>query len=165
MRVLSNTSPLCNLAVIDRLPLLWQFYGEIGIPPAVWAELEGFDNDATRERLEDARAAGRLQVCPLSDDGLATLLREELHAGESEAIALAYQQKADLLLIDESDGRAAAHRLRLNVTGVLGVLLRAKKEGLIRLLHPEILRLRTEARFFIAAKLEHALLHSAGEVA
>lgn len=93
------------------------------------------------------------------------MLREELHAGESEAIALAYQENADLLLMDETEGRAAARRLQLPLTGVLGILLRAKKEGLIEHLKPEIQKLRQEARFYITAKLEHTLLHSAGEMA
>lgn len=164
MQVFSNTSPLCNLAMIGQLSLLWRFYDQVTIPQAVWAELEELDHEKARESLEDARAAGALQIVPVVNQALVRLLSEDLHLGESEAIALAYEQKADLLLMDEHDGRAAAQRLGLAITGVLGILRRAKQEGLIPSLKSEIIRLRHEAHFFIAPKLEEALLHSVGEM-
>lgn len=164
MQVFSNTSPLCNLAMIGQLSLLWRFYAQVTIPQAVWAELEELDHEKARESLEDARATGSLQIVPVVNHALVRLLSEDLHLGEAEAIALAYEQKADLLLMDEHDGRAAAQRLGLALTGVLGILRRAKQEGLISSLKFEINRLRHEAHFFIAPKLEEALLHSVGEM-
>jgi hypothetical protein len=62
-----------------------------------------------------------------SDANLVNLLTLELHRGEAEAIALALEIKADWLLMDEREGRAVARQLGLQVTGVLGVLLRGKK--------------------------------------
>ena len=70
---------------------------------------------------------------------------------------------ADLILMDERDGRSAAERAGLRVTGVVGVLLRAKNEGQIQLIKPEIDALRTRARFFLSARLQEKALEIAGE--
>ena len=59
-------------------------------------------------------------------DKLSSLLETTLDPGEAEAIALAMEMSADLILLDERDGRIAAERAGLRVTGLLGVLLRAK---------------------------------------
>ena len=77
--------------------------------------------------------------------------------------ALAVEINASCTLLDEREARAAAQRMNLTITGVLGVLLRAKKQGEIALLAPEVERLRKEARFFIAPELERHLLDLAGE--
>jgi len=66
-------------------------------------------------------------------------------------------------LLDEREARAAAQRMNLKITGVLGVLLRAKRQGEITSLRSEIERLRSEAHFFIASDLERHLLQLAGE--
>ncbi len=92
-----------------------------------------------------------------------SLLALELHLGEAEAIALALEMKAEYLLIDEREGRTLARQLGLRITGVLGVLLRAKRRGQIEAIKPEIEALRSHARFFIAPALESAILAEAGE--
>jgi predicted nucleic acid-binding protein len=86
-----------------------------------------------------------------------------LHLGEAEVIALATDVKADVVLIDEQEGRQIAARTGLSVIGVLGILLRAKLRGEISALKPEILALRVNARFFIASSLEARILLAAGE--
>jgi hypothetical protein len=91
------------------------------------------------------------------------LLAAVLDRGEAEAIALAVEMSADWILLDETDARNAASRAGLRVTGVLGILLGAKQRGEIALLKPEIEALRTQARFFIATRLEKEVLRMAGE--
>ena len=91
------------------------------------------------------------------------LLSSELHRGEAEAIALAIEMNADVVLIDERDGRIAARQAGLTLTGVLGVLLRAKTTGQITTVKPHIQALRTQARFFVSERLETEVLCSAGE--
>jgi uncharacterized protein len=76
---------------------------------------------------------------------------------------LALGLKPDWLLIDERDGRAMARRLGVRVTGVLGVLLRAKRLGRIEAIKPEIDALRSRAGFFIDSRLESDVLESADE--
>jgi predicted nucleic acid-binding protein len=94
---------------------------------------------------------------------LLNVLFLHLHAGEAEAIALATDIKADMVLIDEQEGRQFAVQSGLPVTGVLGILLRAKQSGQITALKPEIQSLREKARFFIASSLEAKVLSAAGE--
>jgi predicted nucleic acid-binding protein len=91
------------------------------------------------------------------------LLGVDLDRGEAEAIALAVEVEADWILLDETDGRSAASRAGLRVTGILGILLRAKQRGEIVLLKPELDALRSRARFFIGVRLESEVLRLAGE--
>jgi predicted nucleic acid-binding protein len=86
-----------------------------------------------------------------------------LDAGETEAIALALDVKADVLLLDEKRGREAARSFGLTVAGVLGELLHAKKAGLLNELRTEISRLRAEAGFFLTPEIERFILLEAGE--
>lgn len=94
---------------------------------------------------------------------LMRVLLASLHSGEAEAIALACDLKADLVIIDEQEGRQFAIQAGLSVTGALGVLLRAKRAGHIPAIKPQVQALRDKARFFIAPALEARVLSSAGE--
>jgi predicted nucleic acid-binding protein len=71
--------------------------------------------------------------------------------------------QADVLLIDEKPGRAAARQVGLTVAGLPGELLYGKLHGSTSLLKPEISRLRLEAGFFIDAEIEQFMLSQAGE--
>jgi hypothetical protein len=86
-----------------------------------------------------------------------------LDSGEAEALSLALEMRASLVLLDESAARLQARRLGIPVTGVLGILREARRTGRIPTLRTEIQRLRVEARFFINPVLEKALLISVGE--
>ena len=90
-------------------------------------------------------------------------LASALDMGEAEALALALETKADLVLFDESAARLKAHQLGFTHTGVLGVLRQARQTNRIASLKAEILCLRTEARFFVSPALENRLLISVGE--
>ena len=127
MPAVSNTSPISNLACIGRLDLLRVQFGEIWIPPAVEDELLQIPMATVRDTIDVARQDGWLTVRPATEASLIRLLTVDLHQGEAEAIALAVEIKTDRLLIDEKEGRAMARQLGLQVTGVIGVLLRGKK--------------------------------------
>jgi len=86
-----------------------------------------------------------------------------LDLGESEALALALEIHADTVLIDEAAGRAMAVQMGLKPTGVLGVLVRAKKKGLIGRLEPLMDQLQNELGFYISAKLRAEILRLSGE--
>jgi predicted nucleic acid-binding protein len=163
MPTVSNTSPISNLACIARLNLLHEQFGDISIPEAVDTELQNIPDAVIRKAIEEAKHIGWLKLRPASDAKLVSLLMVELHQGEAEAIALALEMKADRLLIDEREGRTMARQLGLPLTGVLGVLLRAKKMRQIKAIKPEINALRSKARFFITPALETAILTRAGE--
>ena len=70
---------------------------------------------------------------------------------------------AGVILLDEDQARSAAARLGLRVTGVVGVLLRAKRMGMIDSAAAEIAALRRDAGFFIARRLKEFVLREAGE--
>ena len=163
MPVVSNTSPISNLAVIEKLDLLRGQFQKILIPEAVDRELKALSNPRARAAVEAALKEGWLEVRPVKSLPLTRLLSVNLHEGESEAIALAVEVNASCTLLDEREARAAAQRMNLKITGVLGVLLRAKREGTIVLLGLVMERLRKEAHFFIAPDLERKLLELAGE--
>ena len=163
MLAVSNTSPLSNLAIIERLDLLREQLGEVIVPPGVWAELGRLRHAKARTSLETAMQAGWIRVVPLAGrvpDDLAICL----DSGEAEALALALEAKAGLVLLDESAARLKAQQLGVSYTGVLGVLRKARTAGRIASLKSEILHLRTEAHFFVAPSLEKRLLASVGEV-
>ena len=163
MRVVSNTSPLSNLAIIGRLDLLLARYGRVIIPPAVAAELQALTHSGGSAAIHEAIRAGWLLIEPLPAKNEAARLRDALDAGEAEAIALGAATGADVLLLDERRGRFFARQFGLNLGGVLGELLHAKLAGAIPSMKSEITRLRADARFFISASIEAFFLKEAGE--
>jgi uncharacterized protein len=162
MVVVSNTSPLSNLAIIGRLDLLREQLGLVTIPPGVRAELSRHPDPAARQILDQALQDGWLRVVPLAGAVPADLL-SALDLGEAEALALALETKAAMVLLDESAARLQARQLGLTHTGVLGVLRQARRMNHISSLKAEILRLRTNAHFFISPALEKRVLISVGE--
>lgn len=137
--VISDTSPLRYLVLIDQAEVLPSLYTEIFIPEAVAGELRHAATPAdVRHWIEHAPSWMRI-VRPVGVDDNVSI--EGLDLGERDAILLALQLKADLILMDEREGVDEARRLGLMVTGTLGVLDRAAERGLIELA-PVIARLR-----------------------
>jgi predicted nucleic acid-binding protein len=87
----------------------------------------------------------------------------ELDEGESEAIALALQLKADLLLLDEQQGRIMASRFGLKFVGLLGILIEARNKGLISSVKAVLDDLIAKAGFWVSHKLYKSVPHAAGE--
>ena len=159
--VVSNSSPIMNLAIIGQLHLIRELFGEIIIPKEVWAELivEGKGKPGTNE-IEKAKW---IRVAKVKNDNLVKILNKDLDVGESAAIALAIERKADLLLLDETDARNLAEFYNLTKTGVIGILMRAKKRSLIKEIKPLLKKLTTQAHFWIKPDLYDAILSEMGE--
>ena len=133
MIVLSDTSTITNLYQVDRLDLLRSLYGTIIIPPAVRRELYRIEGQqAEIDKL------GWIQTEYPKNQSLITELLEDLDLGESEAIALAIELKADYLIIDEYKGRAIADKKGVKIVGLLGVLIAAKRNGHLQAVKPLI---------------------------
>jgi hypothetical protein len=163
MLAVSNTSPISNLAFIGRLELLKSQFPVLWIPTAVANELAQHPDPVAAAAIKDAVRDQWLRTAPTNDSRMLHLLLRYLHRGEAEAIALASEMNADIVIIDERDGRQIAVESGLLVTGVLGILLRAKRTGNIAAVRPEIQALRDRARFFVAPALEAQVLISAEE--
>jgi len=157
----SNTSPITSLAAIGQFELLQKLYGEIHIADAVWHELNhGGRRYPGSQEVEGASWVDRHAV---SSQALVTVLRRDLDQGESETLALAIELKADLVLLDEQEGRHMATRFGLRPLGVLGVLLQAKHFGAIAEIRSLVDALREQAGFFIGKSLYRQVLEQAGE--
>jgi len=127
-KVVSNTTPLISLLSIGKLTLLKELYGHIIVPYAVFMEIEqgkdkAFYADLSKiDWIEIKKVENPYSVRYLSD----------LDEGEAEVIILANELKADLVLLDEKLARNFAQRLSITFTGTLGMLLKAKQQGLIK---------------------------------
>ena len=149
MIVVSDTSPLSGLAIVGKLSLLRALYGQIVIPEAVASELRRGGQD--EPRIAQVLSLSWVEIKPSTNHSLIDELQTiyKLDKGESEAITLALELTADALLIDERLGRREASRLGLAITGMLGVLLAAKKQNLVSAVRPIVDALIKEAGFRI----------------
>ena len=163
MQVVSNTSPVCKLAIIGRLDVLRGQFGAIQIPEAVRAELARLEHPGGRQAIDQAYAEGWIRIQRLTSSDLSGVLSSSLDAGEAEAIALAIESRANLLVIDETAGRAMARSLAITLTGTLGILLKEKREGRIPSLGIEMDRLVSDAGFFLSPRVRRTFLDAAGE--
>jgi len=161
MIVVSDTSPLCNFAIVDRLWLLEAIYQMVIIPEVVASELAAASNPTISAILQ----LGWIQTQPLTNAQLADRLQQErgLDAGEAHAIALALELQADDLLVDERLGRREAVRLGLSIVGILGILLVAKQRSLIPQVQPVIAALIDRAGFRVSPQLYQRVLALAQE--
>ena len=151
--VVSNSSPLISLFNIGRIELLQMLYGKIIIPQAVNNEVFG---EKEKQDIE------WLKVMPITDLKLQTYLSPLLHKGETEVIVLAKEINADLVIIDDYLARKYAQYLGLTITGTLGVIVKAKRKGIIEHVKPLLDEL-IEKEFWIDQELFSTVLDIAGE--
>src|ERR1700761_3804054 len=116
MLAVSNTSPISNLASIGRLDLLQAQFSEVRIPLAVAAELKRHPNKLANSAFEVALREW-IHIVTLEDTALHRMLRRQVDAGEAEAIAVAADLGARILIIDEQEGRMLARQVGLSLTG------------------------------------------------
>lgn len=134
MIVVSNTTPLSELAKVGKMYLLRDVFERIIIPVEVYDEVTTGNHPAVRQ----VQSANWIEVRLVSNPEAVVSLQMEtgLDLGESAAIALAEELKAQRILIDELAGRVVAKTRNLSVTGTVGVLLIAKQQGLISKVQP-----------------------------
>jgi predicted nucleic acid-binding protein len=110
MRAVSNTSPILNLASIGRLELLKSQFSTLWIPDAVVKELTPHPDPIAQAAIQTAVRDQWLRIATPGDSSLLRLLLLQLHQGEAEAIALASELNADIVLMDEQEGRQLASK-------------------------------------------------------
>lgn len=106
-----------------------------------------------------------LEVCEVVDKVAVERLLLEVDRGEAEAIVLAMEKHADLLLMDERIGRSVAARKGVRTVGLLGTLAVAKHKGLIPAVRPILDELIEDAGFWVDRQLYSDVLRQVGELA
>lgn len=154
-----NSTPLITLCNIGRVGLLRDLYGTIHIPRAVFDEVTSKEDSACR-LLRSAPDWICVDDAPEPDD--ARLMRARLHVGEVEVIMLARTIGSEVAILDDNAAKKTAQYLGLTITGTIGVLLRAKDEGLIIRVAPEIEKIRRNG-FWVSDSVVSMALRYAGE--
>lgn len=161
MIIVSDTSVIINLAIIEQLQLLPRLFTSIIIPEAVFNEI--VINGNNLPGAYEIQQATWVNIKQCKDYTLVNSLLDQIDIGEAESIALALELNASTLLIDEKMGRHFAEKYNLHCIGVLGILLEAKRLSYIPAIKPHLDRLITDAHFFIHAKLYQQVLELARE--
>jgi uncharacterized protein len=160
MMVVSDTSPIRALHHLGLLSLCQHLYGSVVVPEAVRVELR--QSTTTCPAIDIVQFSG-FEVRRPRATAADFNVPDDLDPGETQAITLALELRADLLLIDERKGTEAARNLKLSTVGVMGVLLDAKRKGQIQQVLPLVDRLVTELKFFVAPALRRRIAELAGE--
>lgn len=154
MTVVSDTSPILYLLLIDQIDLLPRLYQTIVIPDVVHAEMQAVGAPATLQNWISV-PPDWLEISPVPEGDYTRLTR--LQSGEQAAIVLARFLQADLLIVDDLDARNAAQSLGLEIIGMLGILGEAARRNWIDF--PSVLnQLLKETNFRISLKLAKELL-------
>ena len=160
MIVVSDASPLIGLASIGRLDLLRDVFERVLVPEAVYQEAV---HDIGRPGAEAVLDAAWIIRHEVTNRVLVEALALDVDVGESEAIALALEVNADLIVVDDKGGRSVAEAVGLRTIGVLGVIVLAKQRGLIEHGRPIIDALLTRTAFRVSASLVERVLRTMGE--
>ena len=156
MIVVSDSGPLIHLSRINQIKILKEFFNEIYIPEAVYQELTSSEEDLPGS--SEIKTASWIKKKEVKKDTAKEFLMEYLDEGESEAILLAKDLDADLLLIDDLSGRRTARTHGIKVMGTLGLLDRASDENKIQNLEKIMIELR-EKGFWMDDELFEKLIH------
>lgn len=153
MLVISDTSSLCYLLLIDRVDLLPQLYGQVIIPQAVRDELANVRSPkVVRQWIENPPDWLEIQIVEAESDAML----EDLDSGERQAILLLEQLNADLLLVDERKAREVARSRNIRIIGVLGILEAAAILGIVDF--PQAVVQLQQTTFRASASLIQSLL-------
>ncbi len=156
-----DASTLIALARIGQLEILARTGARVVIPREVYAEVvvrgEG------KPGATEVREAAWIETRGVADHNMVTRLRTVLHTGESEAIVLAKEIDADLLILDDGEARDTTRSEGLSVVGLLAFLVLAKERGTIEQVRPLLDTLRQQG-FFMSDALYHNILQRAGEL-
>ena len=147
-KAVTNSTCLIGLERIERLDILPQVFDTVFAPPAVAKEVQV--------------SVDWLSVQTVANPSVVTALRTQMDEGEAEAIALALELSDVLLILDDKKARRVAQQMGMKVIGTVGMLLRAKRQGVIAEVKPLFMRL-TEVNFRLSQGIIHEALRLSGE--
>lgn len=129
MIVVSDTTPLSELAKVGKLELLRDVFGRVIVPQEVYKEV----TRGTHPAVALVKSATWIEVLSVQNTSQVAILQKtaKIHLGEAAAIILAEQLGAQQVLIDDLKARRVAQQRLLPVNGTVGTLLLAKDSGLI----------------------------------
>lgn len=157
MILIADASALIALATCDSLDLLEAIFGDVLVPEAVYSEVAEVDKPQSL-RLKKY-LYGKVRAVDMQRF---VYLDAFADAGETQAMLLYKEVGADFLLIDDMRGRKVAKINHIKIVGSLGVLLQAKRAGLIPLVAPLIEQI-SDSQVFMSEKLMQTVLELAGE--
>jgi predicted nucleic acid-binding protein len=161
MIVVADTSVILNLCRVQHEHLLQQLFKRVLIPAEVAGEFARLTK--IQKRFSGLVLPNWIEILPAPKSFPTEVIEAQLDIGESAAIALCLNQKADVLLIDEKVGREVATRLGVRTVGILGILVEARDQKLISSVKVLLDRLESEANFWISSDLRLRVLQLAGE--
>ena len=159
-KVISNSTPLIALKKIEKLELLYKIYGEIIIPYGVYEEV--ILESSVKEPHDFIKESGFIKIMKIRNQEAKRLFSTSLHKGEVEIMILAVEVKANLCIIDDLLARRYAKYNNLNITGTIGVLLKAKELCIITKIRP-IMDELIDSGVYIDSKLYNKVVEISGE--
>lgn len=159
-KVIVNTTPLIALCHVGKLDILKKIYGEVSIPQAVYQELSAKKDSICKKQVDNS--LDWIHVEKIENQMAKSMFKTQLHDGEVEVMILAKEKNADIVIIDDANAKKHAKYLRLPVTGTLGVLIKAKRQGYIFELKP-IIQKMVDKNIYISEKLIKLCLEQVNE--
>ena len=159
-REIVNSTPLIILSNIGKLELLKKLYAEICIPKAVFDEVCAKEDSACQRILD---YPDWIHICKIKDESQKRMYQAKLHAGEVEVMILAQENPvADLVILDDNAAKKTAKFLGLKVTGTLGIILKAKKHGVVGNVSDLLAKL-IDNGFYVSQEVQNLVKAEAGE--
>ena len=159
--IVSNTTPISNFLHLGQMEILKTIFKKLHIPMAVHSEIEAyFSGDDQWQRCLDEEFIIRTEV---QTSAKIKELMIHLHMGEAEALCLCIENNAKLCLLDDRDARIIARLNKIPVSGTLGVLMKAKKMGIIESVKERMDRLRTDHHYWIDDAMYNKVLSLSNE--
>lgn len=159
-KVVINSTPLIALAHINKLHLLNKLYDEVYIPQAVFNEISVKEGSVCKIQVE--ASLNWIKVLSINNVMAKEFFKAQLHDGEVEVMILAKEVCSDLVVIDDKNAKKHAKYLGLNVTGTLGILIKAKQKGFIKEVKPLLLELKNKG-IYISDNVIDMCLKAANE--
>lgn len=153
MNIVSDTTAITTLLKAGESRLLQELFERVIVPQAVWDELREFHRELPNF----------IALHPVNNAALRLPGTESLGRGEAEALLLARELNARLLLTDDRKARLAARQLQIPCTGLVGMVVHAKRRGCISSVREMLQLLETKGGLYLSDAVVADALRLAGE--